>query len=125
MLPAKIWQILLQILCFQSQYYRVEYYNQKHTQNLNVQQSELIFKTYLTIAKNQIQKDKQLEEDEVLFKAIEEEKTHIKAKYKNSANFGSIKLNTKLKREAFKRKKEFVKHSKYKKYGYKDLLGQV
>lgn len=45
------------------------------------------FKTYFTIVNNQMQKNKKLEDNEVLFKAIGEEKTCIKAKYKVFANF--------------------------------------
>lgn len=45
------------------------------------------FKTYFTIVNNQMQKDKKSEDNEVLFKAIKEEKTCIKAKYKVCANF--------------------------------------
>lgn len=39
----------------------------------------LVFKTYLIILNNQMQKYEKLKEDEVLFKAIEQEKTCIKA----------------------------------------------
>lgn len=35
----------------------------------------LTFKIYFTIVNNQMQKDKKLEEDEILFKAIEGKKT--------------------------------------------------
>ena len=53
------------------------------------------FKTYLTVVNNRMQKDEQLQEDETLFKAIEEEKTRIKAKSKASVNFATIKLHFK------------------------------
>ena len=49
------------------------------------------FKTYLTVVNDWIRKDKKLEEDETLFKAIEEEKTRIVAKQKASANFVTTK----------------------------------
>lgn len=55
-----------------------------------------------------MQKDKKLEEDQVLFKAIEEEKTRIKAKHKVFSNFAETKSNTKPQRGAAKGKKEFV-----------------
>ena len=68
------------------------------------------FKTYLTVINDQIQKYEKLEEDEVLFKAIEEEETCIKAEYKASANFALTKSHAKLQRGVgvAKRKKEFV-----------------
>ena len=66
------------------------------------------FKTYLTVVNNQMQKDEKLEEDKVLFKAIEEEETRIKAKYKASADFALIKSNAKPQEGAAKGKKEFV-----------------
>lgn len=46
-----------------------------------------IFKTYLIIINDWMQKDEKLEDDEILFKAIEKEETRIKAKYKVSTNF--------------------------------------
>lgn len=72
-----------------------------------------------------MQKDKKLEEDKVLLKAIEEEKTRIKAKHKASANFATIKLNAKSQGGATKRKKKFVEWPKYKKYGCKHSANQV
>lgn len=62
-------------------------------------------------------KGKKLEEDKVLFKAIEEEKTCMKAKYKASTNFASTKWNNKPKEGSSKRNKEFVKWPKCKKCG--------
>lgn len=53
------------------------------------------FKTYLTVVYNQMQKNEQLEEDKVLFKAIKEEKIYIKAKSKASTNFAAIKSHSK------------------------------
>ena len=53
------------------------------------------FKTYLIVVNDRMQKDEKLEEDEVLFKAIEEEETRIKVKHKASANFASSKSNVK------------------------------
>ena len=72
-----------------------------------------------------MQKDEKLEENKVLFKAIEEEETRIKAKYKASANFASTKSNAKFKRRASKEKKKFVKWPKYKKCGCKHLADQA
>lgn len=43
-----------------------------------------------------MQKDKKLEKDKVLFKAIEKEKSYIKDKHKASANFTLTKSNTKF-----------------------------
>ena len=83
------------------------------------------FKTYLTIINNQMQKDKKLKEDKVLFKAIEKEETYIKAKHKASANFALTKSNAKSKRKASKEKKEFVKGPKCKKYSCNHLIDQV
>lgn len=85
----------------------------------------LVFKIYLTIINNQIQKNKKLEENEVLFKAIEEEETCIKTKHKASANFTSTKSNAKPKERTSKEKKEFIKQPKYKKYGCKYLANQI
>lgn len=53
-----------------------------------------------------MQKNKKLEKDKVLFKAIEKEKTCIKAKYKAFANFIIVKSNDKSKKRAVK--KDFV-----------------
>lgn len=50
-----------------------------------------IFKIYLTVINNQMQKNRKLEENKVLFKAIEEEKTQIVTKQKTNANFVTIK----------------------------------
>ncbi len=66
------------------------------------------FKTYLTVVNNWIQKDKKLEEDDILFKAIREEKTRIKADHKASASFASTKSNAKPQRRAAQGKKRFV-----------------
>lgn len=49
------------------------------------------FKNYLTVVNDRIQKDEKLEDDEILFKAIEEEETQMKAEQKASANFASAK----------------------------------
>lgn len=51
----------------------------------------LAFKIYLTIINNQMQKDKKLKKDKVLFKVMKKKKTCIKAKYKTFANFAIIK----------------------------------
>lgn len=83
------------------------------------------FKTYFIVVNNHMQKDEKLEKNKVLFKFIEEKKTRIKVKYKISTNFASIMSNTISKRGASKRKKEFLKWPKYKKYGCKYLADQV
>lgn len=84
-----------------------------------------VFKIYLIVVNNQMQKNKKLEEDKVLFRAIKEEKTCIKTKHKTFANFATIKSNVKLQRRATNRKKECVKQLKYKKCGCKYLADQV
>lgn len=71
-----------------------------------------------------MQKNEKLEEDEILFKAIEEEKIWIKAKHKVSANFASLKSDAKSQEKAIKAKKEFVKWPKFKKYCCKQLTDQ-
>ena len=83
------------------------------------------FKTYLTVVNDRMRKDEKLEEDEVLFKAIEEEETRIKAEHKASANFASTKSNAKPKGGASKGKKEFVEWLKCKKCGCKHLADQA
>ena len=117
--------------------YRSKYYTFKASikeQNITIEDALKIrmlnnlgptFKTYLTIVNNQMQKDEKLKEDEVLFKAIKEKKTRIKAKHKAFANFASTKSNAKPKKGASKEKKKFVKWPKYKKYGCKHLADQV
>lgn len=62
------------------------------------------FKTYFTIVNNRMQKNEKLEEDKVLFKAIEEIKTCIKAKHKTSTKFclDKIKCQT-LKKSCHKK----------------------
>lgn len=66
-------------------------------------------KTYLTVINNRPQKDMQLEENKVLFKRIEEEKTHITATSKVSVNFPTTKCYFKpQERVCCKKKKEFV-----------------
>lgn len=67
------------------------------------------FKIYLIVVNNWMQKDKQLEKIKVLFKAIEEEETCIKAKSKASANFAVTKLYSKPQEGVVpKRKKKFI-----------------
>ena len=83
------------------------------------------FKTYLTVVNNRMRKAEKLEEDEVWFKAIEEEETCIKAEHKASTNFASTKSNAKPKGGASKEKKEFVDWPKCKKCGCKHLAGQA
>lgn len=72
-----------------------------------------------------MQKDEKLEKDEVLFKAIEKEETHIKAEHNASANFALTRSNIKSQRRAFKDKKEVIEWPKCKKYGCKHLANQV
>lgn len=69
---------------------------------------ELAFKTYLTIVNDWMWKDEKLEKDKVLFKAIEKEKTCIKAKYKAFANFVVIKSNVKSQEGVAKKKKNLL-----------------
>ena len=68
--------------------YRLKYYALKASikeQNITIKDAlkiwmlnnlGLAFKTYLTVVNDRMQKDEKLEEDEVLFKAIEEEETN-------------------------------------------------
>ena len=60
-------------------------------------------------------KNKELEKDKVLFRAIEEEETCIKAKHKFLANFLKIKSNAKPQGKTYNGKKAFVRWSKCKK----------
>ena len=84
------------------------------------------FKTYLTVVNDRMRKDEQLEEDEVLFKAIEEEETRIKAESKASANFAATKSHSKPQGGAApKGKKEFVEWPKCRKCGCKHLADQA
>ncbi len=83
------------------------------------------FKTHLTFVKDEIRKDKKLEEDDVLFKAIEEEETRIKVNHRASANFASIKSSAKPQGEATKGKKEFVEWPEYRKCGCKLLVDKI
>lgn len=72
-----------------------------------------------------MQKDQQLEEDEVLFKAINKEETYIKAEDKASVNFAITRSNTKPLGRADSGKQKFVKLPKCKKYGCKYLTNQA
>ena len=57
-----------------------------------------------------MEKDKQLNKDEIWFKTIEEEETNIKTKFKASTNFVATKSYSKLEGVTTpKEKKEFVK----------------
>lgn len=85
----------------------------------------LAFKTYLTVVNNCMQKHKQFEEDEILFKAIEEEETRIKAKHKACANFATTNFDAKTQELTKNRKKEFVEWPKFRKYGCKYLADQA
>ena len=84
------------------------------------------FKTYLTVVNDRMRKDEHLEEDETLFKAIEEEETRIKAESKASANFAATKSHSKPHGGAApKGKKEFVEWPKCRKCGCKHLTDQT
>ncbi len=83
------------------------------------------FKTYWIVVNDRVQKDKKLEEDDVLFKAIEEEETRIKADHRASANFASTKSNAKPQGRAAKEKKEFVEWPKCRKFGCKHLADKI
>lgn len=67
----------------------------------------------------------QLKENKVLFKAIKEEKTCIKAKHKAIANFATMIFHVKPQKTTQKRKIEFVKWPKYKYCNYKYLTNQI
>lgn len=68
----------------------------------------LEFKTYFFMVNVRIWKDKKLDKDDVLLKAIEGAKICIKAKYKAWANFVSTKLNVKPQGRIAEGKKKFV-----------------
>ncbi len=76
-----------------------------------------VFKTYFIVIKNRMQKVENLEEDKVLFKAIEEKKTRINTEQKAFANFVSTKSNAKSQKDEIKEKIKFVGWSKNKKRG--------
>lgn len=76
------------------------------------------FKTYLTVVNNRMRTDEKLEDDEVLFKAIEEEETRMKAEQKATANFAAAKSKT---RTSTKEKKGYTDWPKCKKCGCKHL----
>ncbi len=83
------------------------------------------FKTYLTVVNDGIRKDKKLEEDDILFKAIEEEKTRINANHRASANFASTKSNAKPQGGAAKEKNECGEWFKCRKCGCKHLADKI
>ncbi len=83
-----------------------------------------LFKTYLTIINDCLCKNAKLDNYEPIFKAVEKEKTQIKADQKTSANFTDVKCHTKLQR-ARPRKKKYVEGPKCKKYDCKHLLNKV
>lgn len=84
-----------------------------------------VFKTKLTMINNQMQKNKKLEKNKVLFKAIEEKETRIKVEHKAFSNFITKKLNAKSQRGSAKKKNYFVQQVKYKKCGCKHLVEQI
>ncbi len=84
-----------------------------------------VFKTYLTVVNDRIRRDKKLEEDGVIFRAIEEEETRIKADHRASANFTSTKSNAKPQHGAATGKKEFVEWPKCRKCGCKHLTDKI
>ena len=83
--------------------YRSKYYALKASikeQNITIEDALKIrmlnnlgpaFKTYLTVVNDRMRKDEKLEEDEILFKAIEEEETRIVTEQKAIANFATTK----------------------------------
>lgn len=73
------------------------------------------FKTYLTVVNDRMRTDEKLEDDEILFKAIEEEETRMKADQKASANFASTRSQGNVK------ERKFVEWPKCKKCGCKHL----
>ena len=83
------------------------------------------FKTYLTVVNDQIRKEKKLEAGDILFKAIEEEETRIKADHRASANFASTKSNAKPQGGAAKGKKKFAQWPKCRKYSCKHLADKI
>ena len=82
-------------------------------------------KTYFTVVNDRMRKDERLEEDDVLFKAIEEEETSIKVDHLASANFFSTKSNAKLYVGAAKGKRKFVEGPKCRKCGCKHLADKI
>ncbi len=100
--------------------YRSKYYTLKASikkQSITIEKSLKIrrlnnlrheFKTYLTVDNDRMQNVGKLGGDNVLFKAIQEEETRIKADPKASANFASTKSNTKPQDGAAKRKKSLL-----------------
>ena len=83
------------------------------------------FKTYLTVVNDQMQTNKKLEDDEILFKAIKEEETRMKAEQKASANFASAKSQSRTQGKSFKKKKEFSDWPKCRKCGCKHLANKA
>ncbi len=83
------------------------------------------FKTYLTVVNDRIRNNKKLEEDDDLFKAIEDEETPIKADHRASVNFASTKSNAKPQGRAAKGKKKFVGWPKCRKCVCKHLADKI
>ena len=83
------------------------------------------FKTYLIVVYDRIRKNKKLDMDNVLFKASEEEETHIKTNYRASANCVSTKSNATPQVGVAKDKIEFVKWLKCKKCDCKHLTSRI
>ncbi len=83
------------------------------------------FKTYITVVNDRIWKGKKLKEDDVLFKAIEEEETRIKTDHRAFANFASKKSSAKPRVRAAKAKKEFFEWLKCRKCSCKDLSDKI
>ncbi len=83
------------------------------------------FKTYLTVVIDLMRKDKKLRKDNVLFKAIKEEETRIKADHKAFANFVSTMSNAKPQRRVTKGKKKFVEWLKCRKCDCKHLADRI
>lgn len=68
---------------------------------------KLIFKIFFTDINNQM--PKKLKKNQILFKAIKEEKTCIKAKHKTFANFATSMIKANPRKRPVKGKKEFDK----------------
>ena len=61
------------------------------------------FKTYLTVVNDRMRTKETHDDDETLFKAIEEEEARMKAEHKASANFTASKSQTGTQDEEKKR----------------------
>lgn len=84
------------------------------------------FKTYLTVVNDRMRTKETLDDDETLFKAIEEEETRMKAEQKAFEKFASAKDQSKTQDKEKKEKKtEFKDWPKFKKCGCKHLANKA